>query len=248
MSYRVVIPSRNQENALACLKSIRENQPHAHIVVVVDESEEWPDMGFRVNPLAAAIPGLKPFVFARNVNLGINAFHSSTVDTTRHSEATPYFIDDIIILNDDTRLLTPGGFSALSKCANEYPEFGVISAAITGAVGNLEQIWSGGYSLRPANHHTLVFVCVYIRAAVLNGVGLLDESFTSYGYDDDDYCARVRRAGLKLGVFDGCVIEHGVLPSTYRSQMENQVARIDDLSPNLQRFIDKWGCAPEYVK
>ena len=69
----------------------------------------------------------------------------------------------------------------------------------------------------------LSFVCVYLMRAILEVVGPLDERFTGsidgemvYGGEDDDYCYRVRQLGLNLGVFDGCVVDHSKLKSTFR--------------------------------
>ena len=66
---------------------------------------------------------------------------------------------------------------------------------------------------------------------------MLDERFVDYGMDDDDYSLRVRNAGLKIGIFDGCFVDHGSLKSSYRGGP----AAGGDFRPNLRRFIEKWG-------
>lgn len=144
-------------------------------------------------------------------------------------------------MNDDTRLLTKNGFNLLRDSITSA--YGIISPGITAAVGNEEQIYRPFKpGLRKTSHQTLVFVCVYIPRRTLDVVGLMDPRFVNYGYCDDDMCARVRREGLMLGVFDGCVVEHGVLPSEYRS------GRDQDLEPNRKLFIEKWGGMPESLK
>ena len=256
MIFSIIIPSRTASNLQACVRSIRERKETCRIIVVDDgilKSEVYhgPHGGnvamgsMGVNHAVSMFPGIKPFVFARNINLGI-------------AQAGD---DDVILLNDDTRLLTDFGFSYLAAIARMQPEYGIISAGITGAVGNAEQIAQPGTLLRKATHHTIVFVCVYIRRPVLDLVRgfaepnkenpadscefrptWLDERFEKYGWDDDDLCETVRHnLGLKLGVFDGCVVEHGVLPSTYRGPGS---ASASDLAPNLKRFIEKWGFRP----
>ena len=79
------------------------------------------------------------------------------------------------------------------------------------------------------------FVCVYIPRTTIERVGLLDERYVDYGSEDDDYCLSVRKAGLKIGIHDGCYVEHGKLPSTFRS------GRNADIRPNKARLRDKWG-------
>lgn len=238
MSFSVIIPSRTLENLRPCVATIRAAHETCHIIVVDDFRAPLPEP---LEPEALRectwIRGESPFVFARNINLGIAAAGD----------------DDVILLNDDTCLRTPFGFSYLASVAKEKPQYGIISAGITAAVGNEEQLAQPGSRLRGTTHHTLVFVCVYIRRAVLDHLQMkqaiidqdrnrwLDERFEAYGYDDDDMCERVRQAGLKLGIFDGCAVEHGVLESTYRGRGS---ASSTDLKPNRDRFIEKWGFAP----
>ncbi len=211
-SLSVVIPSKNAANLTECLKALRWHEPNLHVVVVDDGLAFRPE-GFQVE----YVSGVKPFVFARNVNIGIAAAGSS----------------DVVILNDDAKLQTSGGFNGLQYMA--YKTAGVLSAACNN-VGNPNQ-WrqKPPYVTREENR-TLCFVCVCIPRHVLIGVGLLDERFTDYGLDDDDYCLRVRRAGYKLGVFDGCYVDHGSLTSSYRGE----AGAGGDFKPNLRRFIEKW--------
>ena len=46
---------------------------------------------------------------------------------------------------------------------------------------------------------------------------------------------RSRRAGLKIGIFDGCRIDHKTLKSSFRTKAHA------DFRPNLRLFIEKWG-------
>lgn len=246
MSFSVIIPSRTIDNLRPCVSCIRAAHEKARIIVVDDFDEVN-----RSEPQALAdctwVKGVRPFVFSRNINIGIAAAGD----------------DDVVLSNDDACLRTPYGFSYLASIAKEHPEYGIISAAMTGAVGNEEQIARPGSLLRETTHHTLVFVCVYIRRAVLNEIEddndrirrsygkreWLDERYVNYGFDDDDFCEQVRNAcgphrlngPFKLGIFDGCVVEHGVLPSTYRGAAS---ASVTNLRPNRERFIEKWGFAP----
>lgn len=238
VSYTIVIPSCTESNLRACVASIRAAGETGRIIAAWDRSRGNPDLP-PWEPDTQIRDVESPFVFAANVNIGIAGAGS----------------DDVIILNDDTRLVTRKGFDKLSCMAKRMDGYGIISAGITAAVGNLEQLTfeNAPPSLVETSHHTLVFVAVYIRRAVLAQlekerppfpphVGQwLDERFVGYGYDDDDMCERVRQHGYRLGIFHGCVVEHGVLPSTYRAHASAAAA---DLMPNRQRFIEKWGFPP----
>ena len=245
MSFSIVIPTKTRSNLLACVACIRDAHETARIIVVDDfadrDEARWlREEGPENLRTCTWIDGVKPFVFARNINLGIAAAGD----------------DDVILLNDDALLKTPLGFSWLSGEAGERPEYGVLAAAVDGACGCTEQLAQAGTRVRIVQHHTVVFISVYLRREVLDrlahhSVGQhgqwLDERYVDYGYDDDDACERIRQLHLKLGVFDGCVVEHGCLPSSYRTaHVVNGVAVATgaDLQPNRQRFLEKWGFVP----
>lgn len=222
----VVIPSKTLSNFLPCAEAVRRHEPEADIVLVDDglENMDWlprPDL----MPLFA-IPGEKPFIFARNVNGGIGFAGD----------------DDVIVLNDDAILETPGGFSLLQQSAQEHPEFGIISAT-TNVAGNPEQ-YRRFTGLREASR-SVAFVCVLIPRRTIATVGLMDERFGGtmpdgrriYGFCDNDMCRRVRNAGLKVGIHDGCYVDHGSLRSTFRGDPHAS----GDISAAQELYLAKWG-------
>lgn len=235
MSYSVVIPSKNAANLVACAEAVRQNEPATEIVVI-DDGVDWKAaaetnvIGDHLRAVAETgradlsaayglrvIRGIKPFIFARNCNLGIKNC-----------------AEDVILLNDDAMLKTPFGFYELEQASKARPEFGVISA-VTDVVGNSAQ--------RPKDlglrieSRVLAFVCVYIPARTIKTVGLLDERFTAYGWEDNDYCRRVREAGMKLGILDDCFVDHSSLTSTFRGG-----ARVSgDIGAGREIYRQKWG-------
>ena len=224
MSFSIIIPSKSASNLVPCIRAIREAGETARIIVVddgVDRSRhEWlkPDKPSISSEGAYFEPGVKPFVFARNINIGIRAAGD----------------DDVILLNDDALLKTRHGFSSL--VAHAHNGEGMVAAACD-TVGNPNQFNHGLIgTIRPAPR-MVCFVCVYIPRSTINSVGLLDERFIGYGLDDDDYCLRVRRAGLKIGIFDGCYVDHGSLESSFRGGAQAG----GDFTGNMRLFIQKWG-------
>lgn len=195
----VIIPSRTVSNFLACAEAVRKAESAVRLIVVDDGlGNAWlprPEL-----MPAVRVKGAKPFVFARNVNAGIRLAED----------------DDVVLLNDDALLRTPGGFSAMQAAAWRYGDFGVVSAAVTGPSNSVEHAPRGIFGIRAIHGRMIPFVAVLIPRWVIEQVGLLDECFTDYGGEDDSYCYRVRHAGLKIGVYDACLVDHGVLPSTYR--------------------------------
>jgi hypothetical protein len=188
----VIIPSKTDRNLGACVAAVRAAGEACRIIVADDfdgaarfllpqyETVDWQK-------------GINPFVFSRNVNIGIRAAEG----------------DDVILLNDDALLKTRGGFTAMQRIGlREEPRM-------------------------------VCFVCVFIPRRTIETVGLLDERFVGYGCDDDDYCLRVSRAGLKIGIFDGCYVDHASLRSTFRGT----ALSAGDYRANLKIFTEKWGPA-----
>jgi GT2 family glycosyltransferase len=255
VTFSVIIPSRNVANLAPCVAAIQEYEPGARIIVV-DDGVDWPKLGDGITAFTRCagpedsgicsgcgadaregqectccverINGINPFIFSRNCNIGIRAAGGG----------------DVVLLNDDALLLTRGGFSAMAALAAEHPEYGIISA-VTNSTGNRNQC-PRGTGLRDESR-MVCFVCVYIPARTIEAVGLLDERFGGldpitgekvYGFDDDDYCLRIRRAGLKIGIFEGCYVDHKSLRSTFRSGGHLP------LEPGRRLFVQKWGNHP----
>jgi hypothetical protein len=106
----------------------------------------------------------------------------------------------------------------MQRAADLHPEYGVIGA-VTNVTGQpLQQ--PHGIGLREVPH--IAFVCVLIPRRTIDQVGLLDERYClDYGVEDLDYCEACRRAGLKVGVFDHCYVDHGRLKSSFRGDPSN---------------------------
>jgi hypothetical protein len=242
MSFSVVIPSRSAFKVDACVNAIRAAGEDCRVIVVNDgwritpeeqrslESKydariwatdnegfrfvEWEPEGVPVLLFLDAVP---PFVYAKSCNIGIRA-------------ADP---DHIILLNDDALLVTPGGFTTLVNTLKANPEYGILSPAINN-VGNRNQFYRGDEGIRD-EPRMLCFSCVAIRREVFERVGLLDERYVNYGMDDDAFSLEARKAGFKLGVYDGVRVDHGTLESEYRGR------GCGDYRPNLRLFIKQYG-------
>ena len=184
----IIIPSKTDANLGACVRAIRAAGETATVIVVDDFD----------GPTRFLLPcdepvdwqmGVKPFVFARNINIGIQAAAG-----------------DVVLLNDDAMLKTPHGFTAMQRVAAAHPEYGLIAATCKN-VGNRSQWPQARYRGARRATHGLLRLRLH-PAGHTETVGLLDERFVGYGCDDDDYCLRVRKAGLKIGIFDGCFVDH----------------------------------------
>lgn len=218
--FSVVIPSRNTSNLAHCLESIflmEPDVPKARIVVI----DDGVDLAFRAYVKVTWVDGIKPFIFSRNCNLGLRRG------------------GDVILMNDDTKLLTPGGFT---RMVSERPEqYGIVSAAIQQNVGNLNQRPAGTNGFRPIIG-ALAFICVLLPETTIRSVGLLDERYTAYGSEDNDYCFRARQMWMEQAVCDYCLVSHGVngQSSTFRARSNN----LEQLEAGRKIYHQKWGVRP----
>jgi len=213
----IIIPSRKVENLRPCIQAIDkyDNSADIRIIVVDDGLSERPPEYIREIE-CQVIQGVKPFVFARNCNLGICAAGE----------------DDVILLNDDCLLTTECGFSRLIETGQQHPDIGLVSAAVDNTGNHNQRPHNAGLRSEP---RMVCFVSVFIPRRTIDTIGLLDERFTEYGFDDDDYCLRVRKAGLEISIFDGCVMDHSTLESTFRRRGRG------DLEAGVKIFMAKWG-------
>jgi GT2 family glycosyltransferase len=250
--YRVIIPSRTIENLLPCVEAVLLHEPDLELedIVVVDDGVDWQAAPHASELLHALtiVPGEKPFVFARNCNIGIRATVERIEVTCMDDDGPRYLAGipkrDVILLNDDALLESALGFSQMVAAARERPDFGIIGAT-TNVTGQPLQMRASNWIAQPssvtANLRAVphfAFVCVLIPASTLNTVGLLDEQYAlDYGCDDADYCEAVTRRGLKVGVHDGCFVDHASLRSTFRGDPKTPKS----FRQNLGLLMQKWG-------
>lgn len=181
------------------------------------------------------VQGAEPFVFARNANLGIQAAGA----------------DDVLLLNDDVSFTRPNTVRDLRHYAYQNDRLGMLSPQFLGRVGNYYQ-----RSTTPLRDDVvcvkerLCFTGVYMKRAMLDAVGPLDERFTGYGAEDDDYCLRARRAGFLLGVTPCVVMRHGFAGRTLATtSFARTMANVDRSANEMaEMFRQKWAGVTEGEK
>jgi glycosyltransferase involved in cell wall biosynthesis len=241
--FSVIIPSRNIGNLTACVRAIREAGETCRIIVV-DDGIEWSREDVEHVSQGAwgdaeVCLGISPFIFSRNINEGIIASET----------------DDVVLLNDDAILRTPRGFTALQACCHVGSKaWGAISPGFTpGSVGTQNLVWRG--RPKPVEEKImLVFACVYIPRTTIGRVGLLDERFginaggpgvRGYGLEDDDYSLRIRQTGLRLGVYDGVLVDHLPLTTGLKSTFRHDPEHPHDVRAHEDLFTKIHGHWPE---
>jgi hypothetical protein len=158
-----------------------------------------------------------PFIYSRNINLALNQTQG-----------------DVLLMNDDCCFLRGGTVEALEKILETCPDIGILSPKIIGGVGNVIQA-NVDRRIQYSNQR-LAFMCVLIRRAVIDRIGLLDERFVGYGWDDDDYCRRAVDAGFKLACTNSASVTHG-----HGKEKRSSSFLRTKYSDNKAIFDSKWG-------
>ena len=131
--------------------------------------------------------------------------------------------DYVLLLNADT-LVTPGWLQDLVECARRHPTVGLVGPYTNHAVGlqvlwplaygSLEELpsWARVWSKRRRGSIRsvpwLIGFCLLIPRKVIQTVGLLDERFGPGGFEDYDYCLRVRFAGYEIAIAEDVYVHH----------------------------------------
>lgn len=190
------------------------------LIVVDDGLAERPAFNVSVKYL----DGEKPFCFARNVNIGIESANPD---------------NDIFLMNDDAFFITKDGLPMLREAICGHHRLGIVTPVFTSSERTPSQRL--GY-LNPANglwierDRYLTFAAAYLRRELINEIGYLDETFTGYGYEDNDFCLRSVLAGYELGVLPSVVMRHG---NEYGKTMLT-FRTIPDVPDNRELFVMKW--------
>lgn len=199
-NFAIVILNHFPEYARQFIASIRQHHKVLPpIAVVTDRHNE----GF--GPGVIILQGKEDFIYSRNSNIGIEHFPGK----------------DIILCNDDLTCVENDFFPRLESITEKWPKCGVMAPLIDGGVGNLYQqasVASERWKQLPEeicitgkswDSMPVCFCCVYLKRSMIDAIGLLDEKFESYGYDDNDMCIRARQAGFWTMITRELVIRHG---------------------------------------
>jgi len=207
----IVVPSKHPDIFEGFKNSAEEFAPNVPKFLVRDGWEIPAPKGWNV------IQGPDtPFVYARNVNLALKSVYG-----------------DVLLMNDDARFLKPRTMETLQGVLALRPDIGILSPLVDGVANGV------GYTREVAQvtSHYLSFVCVLIRRAVIDKIGLLDEGFAFYGGEDVDYCRRAQAAGFSLAVTSQATVAHTHGSSSYSREPNQEEKR----AAANRFYVEKWG-------
>lgn len=237
--FSVVILSKNKAIVEALLKSIHLYERQTpRIIVVTNGDLKLAELSY----VQTVIQTEGKFVFSKSANIWMDAAGT----------------DDVILVNDDVRLSSDQSFYRLRSFAYQVDRLGILSPLIDGWVGNLYQNawevksrWPKGEGHKPAiigmyGKAQVCFICVYLKRKMIDSIGPMDENYTGYGFEDNDYCMSARKAGWLTGITRHVVVKHGAGgPANNRGvnwSMSYAKENIEqkDVIHNHEYFMRKW--------
>lgn len=236
----VVIPAYGPpDDVIAAVRSIRATTPAGQVHVIVADDASAPEHVARLRQVEGVelIEGAENVGFAANANRGLRA-------------ADP--AHDIVLLNADV-VAGKHWLAALQKAAYESERVGIVGAKLlypdgriqhAGVHRNLEapQWFDHRYRFKASDHGpanvsgpvlAVTGACMYVRRALIDEVGLLDERYPM-AYEDVDWCLRAWEAGWSVEYAPTAELTH--LESASRGTEVGERERASQ-----EAFWERWG-------
>ena len=138
------------------------------------------------------------------------------------------------------------------ECLKSAPDTGIVGP-MTNNISGVQKVERVGYdaieglesyarSFREKNRHRrtearrVVGFCMLFRRSLVDQIGLLDESFGTGNFEDDDFCARAALAGYRNVIAGDVFIHH----FGSRSFIGNRIDYGSSLTGNRKIYNDKW--------
>ena len=236
----VILTYNELDCTKACVESIRRHTPEPHEMIFVDNGStdgtvKWLRQLVRDNPACRLIENGRNLGFAKGCNQGIEAASG----------------EYILLLNNDT-VVTKDWLSGMLECLTGVPDAGIVGP-MTNRISGIQQVEVAGYDalegldayarlFREKNRHRriearrLVGFCMLFRRSLADAIGLLDESFGTGNFEDDDFCARAVLAGYRNVIAGDVFIHH----AGSRSFIGNRIDYGTAMTGNRRIYARKW--------
>jgi GT2 family glycosyltransferase len=233
----IIILTWNQlEYTKACLESIRAHTDDSYEIIFVDNGSSDGTVNWLVkqtmqDPKCRLIENGSNVGFSKGCNQGIKTASG----------------DCIVLLNNDV-VVTEGWLSGMMECLQSAPDIGIVGP-MTNYISGPQKVPAVGYSsieelaeyaqaFRLKNRHRrihsrrVVGFCMLFKRQLIEEVGLLDESFVSGNFEDDDFCLRASLEGYRNTIAGDVFIHH----FGNRTFIGNKIDYRSSLSGNIKVF------------
>jgi GT2 family glycosyltransferase len=224
-SYDVIIVDNNSENdSIEKIKGYAEGKieveskffeydPGNKPIKIIEYTRDETEAGGGKKQEIADLPSNRKLIFIENEkNYGFAEGNNIAMRYALKALNPDY----ILLLNNDT-VVDPVFLEELVKVAESDEKIGVVGPKIyyydeprrlwaTGNQKSMDKIDDGRY-----NHikevKWVVGCAFFVRATIIEKVGLLDPDYFLYG-EEGDYCIRVKQTGYKLYFVPGSIVRH----------------------------------------
>lgn len=215
----IVLNYNGTADTLECLRSLAHCAYRNKMTIVVDNASA--DGAALEHAVKAEFPGVH--FLPQNENAGFSGGNNAGI---RH--ALEHESDFVLLLNNDTTV-DPRFIDEMISVAKTETGVGIVGAKIY-FHAEPDRIWFNGakflwtdggkhfqygerdrdpQGLTSIPTHFVTGCAMLISRAVIEKIGLLEESFFMY-YEDVDYCLRAQNAGFSLRVAQGAHVWHKV--------------------------------------
>jgi O-antigen biosynthesis protein len=238
----IVVTYNNLDLSRACLASIDEHSQYENLeIIVVDNASSDGSADFLEN---WASSGANRTLILNDDNRGFAAANNQGLRIATG--------DFLVMLNNDT-YVTSGWARTMLNHLKRDKSIGMIGP-VTNNIGNEAKIdihysdmsemsvKSSAYTRRHIAQlnplRTVAFFCVMIARETFERVGLLDEAFGRGFFEDDDYCRRIEKIGLRVVCAEDVFIHHE-LSAAFKTIKQKD--RQNLFEENKKIYEAKWG-------
>jgi len=237
----IVILTFNQlDFTQKCVQSIQRHTPEKHELIFVDNgstdgTKKWLRKQIKENHNYRFIDNKTNLGFAKGCNQGIAAAGG----------------EYLLLLNNDV-VVTPNWLSGMRECLNRNPNIGIVGP-MTNQISGIQKIpgvpypsinhldefacsFHEKYRHRQIPSRRIVGFCMLFRKELVERIGLLDESFGTGNFEDDDFSLRAELEGFSNVIAGDVFIHH----YGSRSFIGNQIDYRSSMGGNRKIFLDKW--------
>lgn len=238
----IVVTYNNLNFTQACLASVDEHSQYENLeIIVVDNASSDGSKSFLQS---WASGGANRKLILNDDNRGFAAANNQGL-----SIATGDFL---VLLNNDT-YVTPGWVRTLTGHLKRDNNIGLVGP-VTNNIGNGAKIGihysdmnemlmkSAAYTRRHIGQiyplRTAAFFCVMMNRETFKRVGVLDEAFGRGFFEDDDYCRRVEKLGLRVVCAEDVFVHHQLSASFNKLKQQDRQKLFEE---NKKIYEAKWG-------
>jgi len=197
----IIVPWwNNNELTLKCLESISQMTTVPYRVILINNASD--------NAIEVLEKVQREVIWPKNLLVKQNTENVGWVKAVNQGlkEFLKGDADYVVIMNNDTEV-PKGWLKALKTKIKKDKSLGLVSPLVD---AKDQDIYWENYQKEKDNQYLtfIPFVCAITSKYVVQKVGFLDEKIDIGMGDDMDYCIRVKKEGLHIGVEKSIVIHH----------------------------------------